>query len=87
MLRPIHLYSEEEVSGEMVLSDKKYGSVRRVFIISGQDKVVRKDFQEWMIKKNPPDEVKEVMGSDHMVMMSKPFELFLLLQQLAHNHS
>nr|GMD09895.1 salicylic acid-binding protein 2-like [Ipomoea batatas] len=87
VLRPIHLYSDEEVSKEMVLSDKQYGSVRRVFIISGQDKVLRKEFQEWMIKKNPPDEVKEVLGSDHMVMMSKPFELFYLLQKIAHSHS
>ncbi|XP_019170182.1 PREDICTED: salicylic acid-binding protein 2-like [Ipomoea nil] len=87
VLRPIHLYSEKEVSKEMVLSDKQYGSVKRVFIISGQDKVVRKEFQEWMIKKNPPDEVKEVLGSDHMVMMSKPFQLFHLLQKIAHSHS
>jgi hypothetical protein len=31
-----------------------------------------KDFQQWMIQINPPSEEKEILGSDHMAMISKP---------------
>ncbi|XP_059653938.1 methyl jasmonate esterase 1-like [Cornus florida] len=87
LMRPLRLYTEEDMSKELRLSSKKYGSVRRVFILSDKDRVGKKDFQRWMIKKNPPDEVKEVACSDHMVMMSKPAELWALLQDIAEKYS
>ncbi|KAK4378397.1 hypothetical protein RND71_000259 [Anisodus tanguticus] len=84
VVRPLYLYSLDEMSKEIVLSRKKYGSIRRVFIVADEDKTLPKEFQQWMIEKNPPDEVEEISGSDHMVMVSKPLQLFNLLLSIAH---
>ncbi|MCD7457990.1 hypothetical protein HAX54_036737, partial [Datura stramonium] len=83
LVRPIYLYSPEDVSKEIVPSSKRYGSVRRVFVGAAEDKILMKEFQQWMIEKNPPDEVEEISGSDHMAMMSKPLQLFTLLLRIA----
>ncbi|MCD7462970.1 hypothetical protein HAX54_049694 [Datura stramonium] len=53
---PLYLYSLDDMSKEIVLSSKRYGSVRRVFIVAAEDKTLPKQFQQWMIEKNPPDE-------------------------------
>ncbi|XWS67984.1 hypothetical protein CRYUN_Cryun04dG0051300 [Craigia yunnanensis] len=82
LMRPIRLYSVEDMSREVALSKKKYGSVNRVFIISEKDMVSKKDLVRWMIQKNPPHQVEEIKGSDHMVMMSKPIELRNLLTSI-----
>ncbi|XP_055814773.1 methyl jasmonate esterase 1-like [Solanum dulcamara] len=84
LTRPLYIYSEEDMSKEMVLSSKRNGAVKRVFIVAVEDKTLPKEFQRWMIEKNPPDEVKEISGSDHMTMMSKPQQLFTLLLRIAH---
>ncbi|KAK8509025.1 hypothetical protein V6N13_130770 [Hibiscus sabdariffa] len=67
LMRPIRLYSGEDMSRELVLSQEKYRSVNRVFIISENDMVSKKDFVWWMIKENPPHQVEVINGSDHMV--------------------
>ena len=82
LARPVREFSEEDMSNELKLS-KNYASVKRVFIISEEDKLTKKDLQLWMIEKNPPDVVEEIKGSDHMVMMSKPYELSVHLQSIA----
>lgn len=84
LVRPLYLYSVEDVAKEIALSSKRYGSVRRVFIIAAKDKFLKKEFQRQMIEKNPPDEVKEIEDSDHMVMMSNPLQLFTLIKSIAH---
>lgn len=71
------------INEEIKLTKEKYGSVRRVFIVSRQDNTIKEDQQMWMIAKNPPDEVKVINGSDHMVMSSKPLELAFHLQEIA----
>ncbi|OMO74181.1 polyneuridine-aldehyde esterase [Corchorus capsularis] len=83
LMRPIRLYSVEDMSRELVLSEKKYGSVNRVFIISENDMISTKDLVWWMIHENPPHQVEEVKGSDHMVMMSQPIQLSNLLLTIA----
>ncbi|XP_060174416.1 methyl jasmonate esterase 1-like isoform X2 [Lycium barbarum] len=83
LMRPLYLYTDEDMSKELKLSHKNYGSVSRVFILSNEDKVVTRDLQEWMIERNPPDEVEVIEGSDHMVMMSKPVELFVHFLHIA----
>ncbi|KAL6012532.1 putative methylesterase 19 [Asimina triloba] len=45
------------------------------------------DFQRWIIRNNPPKEVKEIDGADHMVMMSKPQELCQCLLEMAENYA
>lgn len=83
LVRPIYLYREEDMSKEIVLTTRQYGSVRRVYIRPDQDKVTKPDVERWMIEKNPPERVEEIRGSDHMVMMSKPVELSMLLEVIA----
>ncbi|KAM3377122.1 hypothetical protein P3S68_009535 [Capsicum galapagoense] len=65
---------------------ESYGSVRRVYIIVAESKGLTKEFQRWMIENNPPDEVEEISGSDHMVMMSKPEQLFTTLLRIANSY-
>ncbi|XP_059624712.1 methylesterase 10-like [Cornus florida] len=69
-----------------LLTKNKYGSVTRVFIISGDDLTLTVDFQKYMIENSPPKEVKFIAGSDHMVMTSKPIQLYLTLQQIAYKY-
>ncbi|XP_050365976.1 methyl jasmonate esterase 1-like [Argentina anserina] len=87
LMRPLPLFSEEDMSKELKLSKEKYASVNRVSIIADEDLLGKKDFQLWVIMRNRPNRVVEIKGSDHMVMMSKPLELWVLLQQLAINYS
>ncbi|KAK9938995.1 hypothetical protein M0R45_015705 [Rubus argutus] len=72
---------------ELVLTKEKYGSVPRVFIMCDQDRSIKPDLQSLMINKNPPDEVKVINGSDHMVMFSRTLELFSNLHQIAQKYS
>lgn len=83
LLRPLRLFSDEDMSRQIALSQKNYGSVRRIFVLSEEDKLFPKGLAGWMIKRNPPDEVLKMRGSDHMVMMSKPTELGAILQKAA----
>ncbi|PIA31257.1 hypothetical protein AQUCO_05100048v1 [Aquilegia coerulea] len=79
LVRPVHSYKADEI----LLSDVNYGSVRRAFVISHEDKVWSSEIQKWMCENNPPDIVKEIHGSDHMVMLSKPQELYLSFIEIA----
>ncbi|KAK9948784.1 hypothetical protein M0R45_004346 [Rubus argutus] len=72
---------------EIKLTEKKYGLVLRVFIVCDQDLGIKEDLQMWMIRKNPPNEVKVINGSDHMVMFSRPLELFSNLLKVAEKYS
>lgn len=85
LVRPLYLYSEKEMA-KIRLTDGRYGSVNRVFIVSEEDKLSEKDFQEWMIMQNPPQQVHQIKGSDHMVMLSKPIQLFRRLRTIAENY-
>ncbi|TMW85600.1 hypothetical protein EJD97_022863 [Solanum chilense] len=86
LVRPFYLYRVEDVSKEIVLSSKRYGSIRRVFIVAADSKASNKEFSQLMIEKNPPDEVKEIEGSDHVTMMSKPQQLFTTLLSIANKY-
>ncbi|PHT64389.1 hypothetical protein T459_31740 [Capsicum annuum] len=83
VVRPLYLFSLDDISKEIILSSNKYGSVRRAYIVAAEDKLLSKEFQRLMIEKNPPDMVEEVSESDHMLMMSKPGQLFTLLMRIA----
>ncbi|KAJ8441933.1 hypothetical protein Cgig2_020078 [Carnegiea gigantea] len=77
LVRPARLATGEE----LVFTEFRYGSVNRVFIISGGDQVLTKEIQEWMIEKNPPCRVLSIVGSDHMVMTSQPTQLLAHLPE------
>ncbi|RWR83176.1 putative esterase PIR7A [Cinnamomum micranthum f. kanehirae] len=62
----------EDMSREIMVSEQNYGSVSRVYVASKEDELMKEDFQHWIIENNPPREVREIHGSDHMPMLSKP---------------
>ncbi|XP_043711676.1 salicylic acid-binding protein 2-like [Telopea speciosissima] len=82
LIRPTS-YFVEDLSQKHLLSKEKFGSVDRFYIICDEDKVMKEDFQRWMIENNPTEEVKVIKGADHMVMLSKPQELSLCLKEIA----
>ncbi|KAM7470209.1 hypothetical protein LguiA_008392 [Lonicera macranthoides] len=86
LVRPLPLYSDQDMENVLMLSSNKYGSVKRAFIISEQDNVIIPNFQRLMIMKNPPTKVQKILTSDHMVMISKPFELPVRLNNIAQKH-
>ncbi|ESQ47993.1 hypothetical protein EUTSA_v10021911mg, partial [Eutrema salsugineum] len=65
----------------------RFGSVNRIFVVSEKDKSLIKElikeFQLWMIKNNPPNQVEYIQDSDHMVMISRPLDLGARLLSLA----
>lgn len=86
LVRPCPAFPDPISIKQTSLTHENYGSVKRVYIISGQDKGFTVDLQKWMIEKNPPDEVKEIPDADHMVMLSKPKELFSYLLEIANKY-
>ncbi|KDP38248.1 hypothetical protein JCGZ_04891 [Jatropha curcas] len=83
LVRPRPLFTDEDISRVLMLTGENYGTVRRVFIIAEEDMIIKKDFQDLMIEKNPPDEALSISGSDHMVMMSRPLDLWASLLGIA----
>lgn len=75
------------INEELIFTKEKYGSVRRVYILCDQDHATKVDLARLMIAKNPPDEIRVINGSDHMVMFSKTLELFSNLRQIAEKYS
>ncbi|KAJ7952906.1 Salicylic acid-binding protein 2 [Quillaja saponaria] len=86
LVRPTK-YFIEDLANNSLLSESKFGSVNRVYVVCDEDMFIKEDFQRWMIGNNPPKEVKLVNGADHMVMFSKPKELFQCLQEIAEKYN
>ncbi|PRQ47829.1 putative carboxylesterase [Rosa chinensis] len=83
LLRPSGMFIEE-LSKKCRLTEAKFGSVKRVYVVCEEDEVMEEDFQRWMIKSNgPTDGVKLIRGAGHMVMLSKPQELCQCLCEVA----
>lgn len=87
LVRPLFLLNDANSTMDVVLSKEKDGSVSRVYVVIDEDKILKKDFQQWMIENNPTEEVKDITGADHMVMLSKPHELCACLQNIAASYS
>ncbi|KAL0450286.1 UNVERIFIED_CONTAM: Polyneuridine-aldehyde esterase [Sesamum latifolium] len=71
LVRPGSLFLPD-LSNRSPFSNEGYGSVKRVFILCLNDKVIPIKFQRWQIENFAPDQVKKIDNSDHMVMISKP---------------
>lgn len=82
LVRPAKLFLED-LSAPGMLTESNYGSILRFYIVCKGDQLIKQDFQKWMIEKNQVKEVKEIEGSDHMVMLSKPTELCACLLGIA----
>ncbi|KAK1267951.1 Salicylic acid-binding protein 2 [Acorus gramineus] len=79
LIRPTGLFAED-LTKEGLLSEENFGSVKRVFVVCGQDDV---DLQRWSIQHNPPDEVVAIDTANHMVMLSHPRNLCDCLLEIA----
>ncbi|CAI0447011.1 unnamed protein product [Linum tenue] len=71
LVRPTRFFDVQEI----VLTQSNYGSVKRVFIATDVDFDVPRQFQERIISQTPPDELHQILGSDHVPMASRPLEL------------
>lgn len=75
LLRPTRTFKKENMEDVRFTKDR-YGSVPRVFAICGDDMLSNKENQQAMIERAEVDEVDVIQGADHMVMLSKPKDLF-----------
>ncbi|WRX08554.1 Alpha/beta hydrolase fold-1 - like 5 [Theobroma cacao] len=82
LVRPSGLFLDDLVTGNL-LTQEKFGSVDRAFIVLEVDQVMMEEFQRLMIENCPAKEVKVINGAGHMVMLSKPKQLCQLLQDIA----
>ncbi|KAM6591476.1 hypothetical protein CsatA_014081 [Cannabis sativa] len=90
LVRPTRLYMED-FDKENLLSESKFGSVKKVYILCEEDEVMKEEFQRWMIEiSDPPltnEQVILIKGADHMVMLSKPYQLSQIFTKLMTTHS
>ena len=59
----------------LLYTAKNYGSVKRIYVVSKEDKLIVEVLQRKIIAENPPQMVYEVEGADHIVFFSKPLQL------------
>eukprot|EP00253_Pinus_taeda_P002469 PITA_02469 len=65
------------------LSEEKYGSIRRFYIMSMEDRLLPPEYQEYSIAQNPPEKVFKLHASDHSSFFSQPEQLCNLLVHIA----
>lgn len=85
-MRPTGLFIED-FTEEKLLTEGKYGSVDKVFVMCEGDEVMKQEFQQMMIDDYPPRETKVINGAAHMVMFSKPDVLSLTLLDVANKYT
>lgn len=79
-MRPVPL---GPIMEKLSLSPEKYGSVRRYFIQTLDDRALSPDVQEKLVRENPPEGVYKIKGSDHCPFFSKPQSLHKMLLEIA----
>lgn len=72
----------DDLTNESMLTEEGFGSVNRAFVVCEDDRVMKEEFQRWMIANSPPKQVKMIAGADHMVMLSQPNEVSIILQHI-----
>ncbi|CAL5400120.1 unnamed protein product [Camellia sinensis] len=85
LVRPNGMFFDD-VAKESLLTEARYGSVSRVYIVCEEDQLMKPEFQRWIIQNNPPDEVKSIANADHMIILSIPKELCLCLQEISQKY-
>ncbi|EFJ21161.1 hypothetical protein SELMODRAFT_107740 [Selaginella moellendorffii] len=81
-LRPIPF---APVLERLVLTQDKYGTVRRFFVETPDDNALTSELQHRIVAGNPPERVFKVKGSDHSPFFSKPQSLHRALVEIAHS--
>ncbi|CAA0832767.1 Methylesterase 1 [Striga hermonthica] len=87
LLRPSSLFIEDLSKKKYEFTKEGYGSVKRVFIVCGQDKAIPVNFQRWQIETIGVDKVMEIETADHMAMLSQPHKLCQCLLEIADNYA
>ncbi|CAJ1942701.1 unnamed protein product [Sphenostylis stenocarpa] len=82
LARPSSLFLED-LSKEKKFSKEGYGSVPRAYIVCTEDLAIPLNYQLWMIQNAAFNDVLEIKGTDHMVMLCMPSQLFHSLHQIA----
>ncbi|XP_042481888.1 salicylic acid-binding protein 2-like [Macadamia integrifolia] len=72
---------------EMKLTDEKYGSVDRFYIVTGDDLTISTDYQYVMINNFPVKDHKLIESSGHEIMLSKSSELSAYILDIAIKYS
>lgn len=85
LVRPGGLFLGD-LAKESLLTEEKFWSVKRAYVVCEKDAAVEEDFQRWLIEKSQTKEVEVVLGADHMVMLSKPHQLSLCLVKIVDKH-
>nr|AYH53240.1 salicylic acid binding protein [Lycium chinense] len=86
LVRPSSLFMED-LSKAKYFTDEGYGSVKRIYIVCTEDKVIPEEFQRWQIDNIGVTEAKEIRDADHMAMLSKPKQLCASLLEIAHKYN
>ncbi|CAJ1958465.1 unnamed protein product [Sphenostylis stenocarpa] len=68
---------------KLSLSTDKYGTGRRFYIQTLDDRALSPDVQEKLVRENPPEGVFKIKGSDHCPFFSKPQSLHKILVEIA----
>ncbi|KAJ9540667.1 hypothetical protein OSB04_027173 [Centaurea solstitialis] len=76
----------EDMNKESLVTQKKYGSIPRIYIVCEGDEIMNEEFQRFIVNDSPPDEVKSIPGAGHMVMLSKSQDLSRYLQEIAERY-
>ncbi|KAK7252854.1 hypothetical protein RIF29_37097 [Crotalaria pallida] len=77
----------EDLSEANNFSKEGYGYVPSAYIVCSEDLIIPLEYQKWMIQNAGIDKVREIKGSDHMAMLSKPQELCSSLVELTEKHA
>ncbi|KAI8024510.1 Polyneuridine-aldehyde esterase [Camellia lanceoleosa] len=85
LVRPNGMFFDD-VAKESLLTEVRYGSVSRVYIVCEEDQLMKPEFPRWIIQNSPPDEVKSIANADQMIILSKPKELCLCLQEISQKY-
>ncbi|WRX08979.1 Alpha/beta hydrolase fold-1 - like 7 [Theobroma cacao] len=86
LVRPGSVF-QQDLSKAKNFSNEGYGSVTRVFVVCDEDKAINLESQRWMIQNNPPKDVVEIKGADHMAMFSKTKQLCDTLLDIADKYA
>lgn len=79
-IRPIPL---KPIMEKLSLTAENYGSVKRYYIQTLDDRMLSPDVQEKLVRENPPAGVYKIKGSDHCPFFSKPQSLMKMLVEIA----
>ncbi|XP_058010318.1 (S)-hydroxynitrile lyase-like [Hevea brasiliensis] len=64
-----------------------YGSIKRIYVWTDQDKIFLPEFQLWQIANYKPHKVYKVEGGDHKLQLTKTNEIAQILQEVADTYA